>query len=433
LFCDPGPKSSEIAFFASHTDAKRKRLLETKLVVQHRRTAGNPIADENVTPMATAKSPSAGRISRFLLPLTAICLFTGCTLLSVRKFDNSFDGLNAAASRSNSASGTLRILFVHGMGDHQPGYSQPLMQGIATRLNLSNTGVSRKITIRKESHDYGEINISNYSSSDGKNVRAYELTWSVTTHDLKKRQFASDATYASDRVLVNRILKEKLIDDALADPVLYIGGYRSHMQFPIMRAIEAILHDYQARDELAIITQSLGSYMCYDTLLRMSKGEKIMGEREYSADLVQDLIGHTNYVFMLANQLPLLELSEVSNPVPVPRASNTAVKALAKIRRQNKPKIRPQQPPAPVALHLVAFSDPNDLLSYPLDRNSVSDNTIEYSNVIVSVERSAILGVFAWPTTAHTGHEKSKVVMDLLAFGHNGSDSRAASQPAATH
>jgi hypothetical protein len=381
--------------------------------------------------MATAQSLGAGSISRFLLPLIAICLFTGCTMLSVRRFENDFDGLNAAASRANSAGGTLRILFVHGMGHHSTGYSRPLMQGIAARLNLNNTDASRTIPIRKESHDYGEVNIANYSSADGKKVRTYELTWSATTDALKERQFASDNTLASDRVLVNRELKAKLINDALADPVLYIGHYRNHMQFPIMRAIEAILRDYQPQDELAIITQSLGSYMSYDTLLKMSRGERIMGEKGYSVDVVQDLIGHTNYVFMLANQLPLLELSEVSNPLPLRRASDTAVKALAEIRRQHRPKIRARQPQIPLALHLVAFSDPNDLLTYPLDKSSISgSNTVEYSNVFVSVERSAILGVFAWPMTAHTGHEKSKVVMDLLAFGHKGVDSRPASQPA---
>jgi hypothetical protein len=172
--------------------------------------------------------------------------------------------------------------------------------------------------------------------------------------------------------------------------------------------------------------------MCYDTLLKMSRGESIMGEKDYSAALVQDLIGHTNYVYMFANQLPLLELSEVSNPLRVRHESATAVKALAEIRRQNKPKARLQQPQALLPLHLVAFSDPNDLLSYPLDKSSVSNSTIAYSNVTVSVERSAILGVFAWPMTAHTGHDKSKVVMDSLAFGHKGADSRAASQPAVT-
>jgi len=156
--------------------------------------------------MATAKTLRAGKMSRFVLCLTAICLLTGCTMLSVRRFDNDFDGLNAATSRSNSAGGTLRILFVHGMGHHQPGYSQPVMQAVAARLNLSDIGSSRRITIRKESHDYGEINIANYSSSEGKKVRAYELTWSATTDALKARQFASDATYASSRVLVNRQL-----------------------------------------------------------------------------------------------------------------------------------------------------------------------------------------------------------------------------------
>ena len=298
-------------------------------------------------------------------------------------------------------------------------------------MNLSSTGSSRSITIGKENHLYGEVNIADYSGADGKKVRTYELTWSATTDALKARQFASDATYASSRVLVNRQLKAQLIDDALADPVLYIGRYRNHMQFPIMRAIEAILHDYQPQDELAIVTQSLGSYMCYDTLLKMSRGERIMGEKDYSADVVQDLIGHTNYVFMLANQLPLLELSEVSNPLPIRRESNTAVKALAEIRRRHKPGARLQRQQAPLALHLVAFSDPNDLLSYPLDQSSISGSAIVYSNAVVSVERSAILGVFAWPLTAHTGHDKSKLVMDLLAFGHKEADSHAASRPSA--
>src|SRR6266516_6366765 len=147
------------------------------------------------------------------------------------------------------------------------------MQGIASRLNLSSTGSSRSITIGKENHLYGEVNIANYSSSDGKKVRAYELTWSATTDALKARQFVSDATYASSRVLVNRQLKAQLIDDALADPVLYIGRYRNHMQLPLMRAIVAILHVTNPRTSSRSSPRVWGSYMCYDTLLKMSRGE----------------------------------------------------------------------------------------------------------------------------------------------------------------
>jgi hypothetical protein len=356
-----------------------------------------------------------------LRALTLLCgslLFFGCTILSVRKIVNDFEGLDAALARSSSDNGTLRILFVHGMGHHNPGYSGPVMQGVAARLNLANVESLEKIPIAKESHDYGEIDITKYSGANGRQIEVYELTWSVTTDQIKERQFKTDLTYAGDRVSLNRKLKAELINDALADPVLYIGRYRNHMQFPIMRAIKAVLHDYHPQDEVAVITYSLGSYMCYDTLLKMSRGERIMGERDYSADVVRDLIGHTNYVFMLANQLPLLELSEVTNPISLRQTSSSALKSLAEIRRRNRPKSAVQRQEALLPLHLVAFSDPNDLLSYPLDQGSVAGNSIAYSNVVISIQRSALLGIVADPLTAHTGHERSPAVMDLLTYGN---------------
>ena len=183
-----------------------------------------------------------------------------------------------------------------------------------------------------------------------------------------------------------------------------------------MRGVSAVLHDFEPVDEIAIITKSLGSYMTYDTLLKMSRGERILEPPTYSADLVRAAIGRTNYVYMLANQLPLLQLSEVSNPLSEKRAPVESLGEIGRIRMQNKPKARPEG--VPVALHLVAFSDPNDLLTYPLDPSDVTGGIV-YSNVIITVEPSAILGVFAWPMTAHGGHDKSKRVMDLLAFGHH--------------
>ena len=143
-----------------------------------------------------------------------------------------------------------------------------------------------------------------------------------------------------------------------------------------------------------------------------------MGEQDYSADLVNEVIGHTNYVFMLANQLPLLELSEVSNPLPLKKSSAATLQEIGQIRMQHKPRSLRQRQQTPLSLHLVAISDPNDLLSYALDQSDVSTGGVVYSNVVISVERTAILGVFAWPMTAHTGHDKSRAVMDLLAFGH---------------
>jgi hypothetical protein len=336
----------------------------------------------------------------------------------VQKIDNDFDGLNSALARTASTGGTLRVLIVHGMGRHGPGENALLLGGIASRLGLSQSGASETTSIDFNGHHFGQIDLTDYATGDSRRLRIYELTWSPTTEPLKDNQFATDldSTHVSDRVAVNAGLKKKLMDDALSDPVLYIGRYRKHMQFPIMRGINAVLRDFQSADEIAIITKSLGSYMTYDTLLKMSRGERILEEPKYSADRVRAAIGRTNYVYMLANQLALLQLSEVSNPLSEKRTPVESLVEIGKIRLQNKPRARPQPPP--FALHLVAFSDPNDLLSYPLDPGDVS-GAVVYSNVTVSVERSAILGVFVWPMTAHGGHDKSKRVMDMLALGHH--------------
>jgi hypothetical protein len=358
------------------------------------------------------------RSAKALAILAGLSLLSACTFLSVQRFDNDFDGLNSAIVRAASVGGTLRVLIVHGMGRHQPGENTVLVTGIASRLGLAASGATSTSPIDYNGHHFGQVDVSDYEGGAGKKMRIYELTWSPTTEKLKTKQFETDLdpAHVADRVAVNRSLKEKLMDDALSDPVLYIGRFRKHMQFPIMRGVRAVLRDFELTDEIAIISKSLGSYMTYDTLLKMSRGERILEEPTYSADLVRAAIGRTNYVYMLANQLPLLQLSEVSNPLSEKRAPVESLGELGRIRMKNKPKARPQG--VPVALHLVAFSDPNDLLTYPLDPSDVTSSVV-YSNVIITVERNAILGVFAWPMTAHGGHDKSKRVMNLLAFGHH--------------
>lgn len=253
--------------------------------------------------------------ARPLAVLAAVYLLSACTFLSVQKFDNDFDGLNSAIVRASSVGGTLRVLIVHGMGRHKPGENSALVAGIASRLGLAASGTTKSNSIDYNGHHFGQVDVSDYAGANSRRMRTYELTWSPTTERLKTTQFGTDlgAAHVSDRVAVNRNLKEKLVDDALSDPVLYIGRFRKHMQFPIMRGVSAVLRDFESVDEIAIITKSLGSYMTYDTLLKMSRGERILEPPTYSADLVRAAIGRTNYVYMLANQLPLLQLSEVSN------------------------------------------------------------------------------------------------------------------------
>jgi hypothetical protein len=353
-------------------------------------------------------------------PNTFVFFFIcSCTSLFVRKVDTDFEGLNAAFQRTIHAGGTLRILTVHGMCHHEPGYSWSLIFNLAKRLTAEKIGAPEINFVKSEGLEYGQVRKTELKANGPGTGRivVYEAWWSPTTDYLKRAKFANDRSFAPDRVLVNRELKTVLMDDCLADVVLYVGQYRDHMQLPVKQAVKEVLRDFDSRDEFALITESLGSYMTFDTLRSMSRGDSIMGERDWSQSAVDSLLGHTNNIYMLADQLPMLELSEVGGVNPEKYKPTHSIQDLARTRyefvRRNRPEIAKELLP----LHVVAFSDPNDLLSYPVDTSDVS-NGIAFSNAIVSVERNAILGVFAWPITAHTGHDKSNEVLDLMAFGY---------------
>jgi hypothetical protein len=348
------------------------------------------------------------------ISILVVVLVSTCTTLSVQKIDSGFDGLKAAFERTAQAGGTLRILTVHGMCTQSAGYSQNLINGLATRLKVQSVGAERRVDITRNGVTYGQITRKDlFAPGSRGSIRVYELLWSPTTARIKTSTFAYDISFAADRVLVNRQLKATLMDDCLADPVLYVGNYRSQMQFPVMRGINELLKDFASNDELVIITESLGSYMTFDTLVAMSKGERIYGEHSWSENRVSSLIAQTKYIFMLANQLPLLELSErASSP-----NKKTSVQSLRDLVQRRSEVLRAFKFPY-LNLRLVAFSDPNDLLGYPLESSDVPSN-VSFSNVIISVERSAILGVFAWPITAHTGFDQSAKALDLLVFGYN--------------
>src|ERR1043166_1678357 len=151
------------------------------------------------------------------------------------------------------------------------------------------------------------------------------------------------------------------------------------MQYPIVESVSDILHDdFGPSDELAIITESLGSYMTYETLLRMSRGYSFLHEKNYNPLDAQRFVGQTSTIYMLANQIPLLELSDVNNPPSEkkPQLSETSapatagsgselMKQFAAVRAAQRP-TRKHGAPLEFDLDLVAFSDPNDLLSYPI-------------------------------------------------------------------
>jgi hypothetical protein len=379
------------------------------------------------------------------LVLNALFLLSACYVLPVRKVEGRFQGLNHASERVAAQDGTLRLLIVHGMGPHDDGYEQTLVQGLTKRMQFHELhgSPSPAIEFSKSGHLLGKLTIRDFANSnDDRRLRVYALNWTPSTEGWKKEKLQNDLAYQKYRLAGDAALKDSLMDKALSDVVLYLGRYKQHMQYPIMKAVSQILRDINSPgDELAIITHSLGSYMTYDTLLKMGRGESILGEHPFDKDKVKQLMGRTNSVYMMANQLPLLELSEVSNPpsrrlkgdsqkpstLVVPESASSSANLMqqfAVAREKQLPSRLRKGTPFDLNLHLVAFSDPNDLLSYPLNAKDVAashqrvtQNHVDYSNVTTTIAHWSLFWIAVNPMKAHTGHDSDRFVLNLLANG----------------
>lgn len=222
------------------------------------------------------------------------------------------------------------VVFMHGVGDHCPGYALDgdfgwLRNAITPSLGLKaqGPGPSAPIDILDSEFmpDRRPDSASNvtfitrdfsYTAADGHDVdiHAVEITWSQLTQWVKTKQLGYDLTeppdkpqsetpscpYVADvaykkppsRQWLNRSLKESVLDRSLVDAVLYAGAYGKVMRRGVAEALCLALEgtkndsgklctwpalpDKPVRRQTAyfFVTHSLGSRMIYDTLLGLT-------------------------------------------------------------------------------------------------------------------------------------------------------------------
>lgn len=242
-------------------------------------------------------------------------------------------------------------------------------------------------------------------------LKVYELVWDPATSWAKNWYTGHDVEFNPEREKLNKELKTGVVNESISDAVMYLGSYRELIQFPVLLAYCKVATDYPANDDgvfecplnsdqihnavidareyaqknnIAIVTHSLGTRIVFDTLgilghedFFQSIYEKLQASgvvftrhvNAESAAILRNVFAMSlDKVFTLANQVPLLELSELRNPFDF--GGGASVRQLGKgvgqfleIRKQNavKPTKSEQNP-----VQVVAFTDPNDLLSYNL-------------------------------------------------------------------
>jgi hypothetical protein len=144
----------------------------------------------------------------------------------------------------------------------------------------------------------------------------------------------------------------------------------------------------------------------------------------------EKVLENTPVIYMMANQLALLDLSTLRHDPNAPRVrasksageriTNDFAKCWAAARAMSAAH---EGRTAPVS-QVVAFSDPNDILAWRLEPRNLQFphadwGKVAVTNIYMSNSEFSIPGVISDPVNAHTGYFVNPTVMDMLICGAN--------------
>lgn len=355
-----------------------------------------------------------------------------------------FPGLRQSVAATNK-DGITKVLMVHGISHHTPGYSARFRDRLSAALGMDVIDPEIR-TIRllppdnppSESADsLGVLRISRHASADrSKTMLFYELTWSGIT-ELQKKGIAydTDNTDGLERSGINKRMKG-FLNSTVPDLLIYMGNGHDKITTAVRESVcWMFTHNWQslpaadgayvcqtqdddvfgniARDDFFFITHSLGSRITIDTIQSFATENKSSMSPALHEEIRAAVAQKKFTVYMMANQLPLLQLG---------RAAPAVTDAIAAYCPDNAPKSAQR---VLKELDIIAFSDPNDILSYPVPDNFARehiDSRICPQIMNISLNVAAMRNIFgtasfADPLTAHNGYLEDARVIGILTDG----------------
>jgi hypothetical protein len=375
-----------------------------------------------------------------------------------------FDGIDQmiemSAQPGAAQDGDIKVLMVHGIGTHLPGYSTRIAENLARELGLDvvertpkvvtlrlhadpaqfKENVARGRTRGELGEENGNLTLQRYSNKDGsRSMVFYELTWSeITAADKRIMNFDDSGAYSFRRAGLNNDLK-KFINSHLPDPLIYLGDAQGNIQNAVSQALcwmftqdyeelpERVdricdFHDYPPdqlfKDSFVFVSHSLGSRILTDALQGVTAA--VARERddasgrysEVAAQWVDAMRREPLTIFMLSNQLPLLQLGR-----PVPEVTNQITEYCTAEGVNSGGRVFAES-------KIIAVSDPNDILSWSVppgyeDQYIDSRMCPVMVNVIINIAKvKNFLGVeLAAPGEAHRGYDNDDRVVKMIARG----------------
>ncbi len=233
----------------------------------------------------------------------------------------------------------VKVVYVHGIGTHRPGHGIDLMQNLTHSLALDVRSPRPKTIglVDPETPDesLGELNLFRFTDQHRKrDLVFYELTWSSITQSSKEAiAFDESDVYKTRRASVNQAMRE-FINDVAPDPIAFAGNRGERILKAIGQSLCWVMSttwsqlpesttgqackldgDFGSRaaiDDFAFITHSLGSRAILDSLQKVVRraGDPDVRDNRDAQRLTDALRERELQLFMLSNQLPLLEAGQ---------------------------------------------------------------------------------------------------------------------------
>ena len=310
-----------------------------------------------------------------------------------------FDGIVDVIEGTNK---DIRIVFIHGMG----GYSS------TGDINDYSRVINDLRSALKIKSPYNDGSLDSFSYK-GQALRFNVLWWLDITSQAKTklRNIDDDPVLNPNRTATTKLAKDRLLNDGIVDVVMYTGSSKKQIIKRVRNQVLDLKKQIDENEKLIVVTFSLGSKILIDVL------------SELKADGGHVLDNRVDMIYMMANQIALLNTGDLVNKAPKTLSEKMAsdYDVLHSILDDGTIDTRNANPKKRV----IAFSDPNDLLSYPIDESSVGELKGQYANVAVSVAQKTykvpVPGVYKYGVVnylqAHTGYVHDEVVSDYLLFG----------------
>jgi hypothetical protein len=392
-------------------------------------------------------------LKRSFLTLSAAFLLSGCMsigkgiteafLESKAKNDTrlceiwgaGFTGIEPYLHKANTK---MKVLMVHGVGEHFPGYATQFSQKLATELDLSV--ISRRyknialVDPLDKTKKLGNLRINRFlDRTQTKELLFYELTWSeITTRQKEILAYDNSGEYSFRRAKLNDLMK-RFSNDTGPDPIIYLGETKNDILTAFLQSFcwmtnggwddlpkegvvaNCVLNTVApikniANDHYAFVTHSLGSRITIDGLQLIA--EKL-GDTAEQKELETALKSKYIPIYMMSNQLPMLQLGRKLPEISGKAAEYCQTNGIHYSERML------------AKTSIIAFTDPNDLLGYAIPDSFIekyldSRLCVDITNVNINVANVFDvfgLGEMANPLDAHIGYDNDDRVVALIAKG----------------